>query len=662
MTLENVIKEEIEKTRFQKEKNKRIKRDIKVAIDSYLEPSIILATGNLFYLIGADKVLEQISRNADNYEGTLLLGSYTALIGGAGLLNKYVLNPIAQKWHNYRSKQFKDGKKTTIKNNILKNTTVALTIAGALIYSDIEQSIKNIKQDYDNVVTSLTRKYDKEETNSLRNIIASIPNNLFRDKIKYDNNDKVDDNPEFFEKENIQLTNNKEIIIENIEEENKNYTYFSPMNKERRILTGEIEGYKLASLFSLYTGIEGQVEKELTINFYDNLKKMWDMKNNRKSCSIIKELSKNLMEDYNKKQTLMSIDDYLEEISHSIKNVNENIDWDLVGKMRRLTPQKTKILKKIAGSLTKEHIFSYSLTEIMPSNEGVKNIAVYDFLLKNAGREFIESIPALYDNLPSFGPYQFTPFAVYDDGKERRGASIPNQALPEEIKIPNDVTELRGNDHHKAAVLFAIVNIADALRGINNTSKLNNLEKKYNTHMDDIVEYIATAHHRPSNARKAFQRWVNNDLKKSYIVSCDKMISGYAKKTAYNLVVLVKTDNNSEEVYIAKSDNFSQIEVTKKQEIKTNPQRYIMFTPVEINRNDGKSVYSYNVKKGKNPAQIIRDFEEEINKDKKYISMTENLFLNKTYENIVSSPESSKYVGNNIREGMKVYVLAQPKI
>ena len=172
--------------------------------------------------------------------------------------------------------------------------------------------------------------------------------------------------------------------------------------------------------------------------------------------------------------------------------------------------------------------------------------------------------------------------------------------------------------------------------------------------MDDIVEYIATAHHRPSSARRAFNRWVNNDLKTAYRQSCDKRIVAYAQKTGFNLSALMQQNN-----YLASPQKEATMVASQKYTLQESKDKG-PFSLVEVQREDGRSVYKYVVEKGKNPAQIVRDFETIVNREGRYASMTENLFSDKTYQNVVSSPVSSRYVGDNIRAGLEVFVLAKP--
>ena len=157
-----------------------------------------------------------------------------------------------------------------------------------------------------------------------------------------------------------------------------------------------------------------------------------------------------------------------------------------------------------------------------------------DFLLQYAGVEYIEDIPAMYDAKTSFGPYQFTEFALFDCGNQKRGASIANQAVTSGQKIPGSVIKLRGDDHYKAAYLFAVHNICLMVKKLNK-KELQTLKNVWGNNRDDLFVFCATAHHLPGDAIKAARKWLDNKAKASFETSCNKRILPYAQKTRQNM-------------------------------------------------------------------------------------------------------------------------------
>lgn len=167
----------------------------------------------------------------------------------------------------------------------------------------------------------------------------------------------------------------------------------------------------------------------------------------------------------------------------------------------------------------------------MPSRDGQLNKLILDFLLKNAGREYIESIPAMYDPKTSFGPYQFTEYALYEVPRRgKRGASIINQAVKESEKIPGSVALLRGEQHYKAAFLFMIENIANLVN-----KRCAALNSVWRANKDDLIMFVATSHHMPSPALNAARRWLDNWARLPFYISCGSHLRRYALKTKANL-------------------------------------------------------------------------------------------------------------------------------
>lgn len=302
--------------------------------------------------------------------------------------------------------------------------------------------------------------------------------------------------------------------------------------------TGDLEGRVFADLYSEYTGIKGAVPGEVTINFEEELDEMWKAKLNSFPNKVAEQFYEEEVKSYDVlKSEKVSLEDYTFEAQEAINEINKNLDWDKLKKLKDLSKNEAVLLKKVISQINGKDLISYALTEIMPSKEGELNKDVLDFLLKNAGKEYVEMIPAMHDAMTSFGPYQFTSGAVYDVLGTKEGASIINQALPEEKRIPGSVSLLEGIDHHKAAYLFAINNYANLINKLNSNQK-KIFEKVGISQKADLVSYMATAHHLPKYAIDSYKRYLGNSAKSPYEISCGKALKIYAKKTKANMNAL----------------------------------------------------------------------------------------------------------------------------
>jgi len=296
------------------------------------------------------------------------------------------------------------------------------------------------------------------------------------------------------------------------------------------------------------------IPPRLRVNFSEQLDILWNQKIEISEGSrVVPETAGAITTEYREgPASRLSLEAYIEQIDQSINGIKESKDfWNNVAHIKGLNAREAELVESICRSFDGKDLMAYALTELMPSlSDGELNAGVMDFLLKNAGKEYVESIPARYDDKTSFGPYQFTDNAVYHV-EERRGASITNMALPSNQRIPGSVGKLRGDDHHKAAFLFAVDNIANLVKMASRIGKLDVLNQIWRSKHMELIQIIATAHHGPyavingiplgRGRRRAgiAEIWLANDAKDDFVVSArGTRYSDYARKTRANFIFL----------------------------------------------------------------------------------------------------------------------------
>ncbi|MEI6280691.1 MAG: hypothetical protein WCP17_01685 [bacterium] len=328
-----------------------------------------------------------------------------------------------------------------------------------------------------------------------------------------------------------------------IEEPSPSVTDRSQVNSPFFYKTEGLVGHKFGDLYSDYTGINGTVPPSANINFHEQLrilneKKVSYAETHDKPDTAFKSCNQRLLKEYSDMDPeRTNFESYQKDIKFSIREVIKNIDWNIVQKKMNLSNEELFVLVGIAKSLLAKHLTACAFTELLPAPDGRLNKNVFNFLLKNAGSRYIYSLPAVHDVKASFGPYQFTSFALKDDGDEVVGASIINHALPESKRICRSVDELRDLDHHKAALLFSIYNLSHLIRELN-SKQLATLRLSSKNNITAVVQFIATAHHSPEHAITAAKRWLDSGAKKQFEVSCHDSLRLYAHKTRANLAVL----------------------------------------------------------------------------------------------------------------------------
>lgn len=244
----------------------------------------------------------------------------------------------------------------------------------------------------------------------------------------------------------------------------------------------------------------------------------------------------------------MSIDNYKDEIKDSINEIKQNIDWNKITiNWRNLRDYESSLLKYICINIDEKDVFSFLLTEIMPSNKGSGiedfNLEVLNLLLENIGASHIELIPSLADWLLSFWPYQTTHHLIYK--KETKNwpqywaSNEVALALPENLRLPTDINLLQWKDHHKAAYLFIIYNMAWGILSLRDQKTkwsawerlVNVLRYTWMKKKKDILQYLAAAHNNPSKAQDALKLWLINWCRYDFKISLwDERLVEYAQK------------------------------------------------------------------------------------------------------------------------------------
>ncbi|MEN9852206.1 MAG: hypothetical protein RI996_149 [Candidatus Parcubacteria bacterium] len=298
----------------------------------------------------------------------------------------------------------------------------------------------------------------------------------------------------------------------------------------------KMTGRMLASLNADYLGFAGQVPAARPIDFEQNLEAMWHKKTQIQNVSeaTLTNAERITTRYRASSKTKMPLGTFVSQVESTARSVEKNLDWANYCQARKLTAVKCHSLQSLAGGISSRHLVAYLMTELFPNRvDGAFNATLLDTLLQNAGREYIDSIPALGDTLASLGGWQFTSYAVREDTQSTEGASVVNQFLPKELQIPGSVVYLVRSDHEKAAYLFAIYNLTSLLRELSDeqAQKLQHIGKKS---PDTVATFMAVAHHQPLYAVRGFQKWVSRP-NKSPKVFLSARLKIYAEKAENNL-------------------------------------------------------------------------------------------------------------------------------
>ena len=241
----------------------------------------------------------------------------------------------------------------------------------------------------------------------------------------------------------------------------------------------------------------------------------------------------------------IALADYVTEFEDLIKETSQNINWDelaskgyLWGKNKE---EKLELLKGFADRISAEDLVSIAMKELLPPGSAEYKAEILDFLLSVRGKQFVDHMPSLNDDLASIGLYQLTSYAV--NGKKGTGASAINQFLPENMQIPGSIIYLGDWDHEKAAYLNLVASLAD---------NISRLDKKAIDHLKDISDedfnlLLGGFHHRPKDARTAVEYWSANNAEFPLIISMNERLTNYN--------IQVRENRTGLEAYLSNEEN-----------------------------------------------------------------------------------------------------------
>ncbi len=303
--------------------------------------------------------------------------------------------------------------------------------------------------------------------------------------------------------------------------------------------TSSIKGRKLGGLYSDITGIHGLVGTRYEIDFGELLANMWLRKLDRKNVSEATIKSSSIpIQVYLAEPKKMNLRQFVNEAEKQVSVVKKNLDFAAACKNYKLNTAECGMFKALSNDIRGLDLIAYGMTEIMPTAEGDLNVKVLEILLRNAGSNYMFTIPALYDRMLSLGYYQFTSYAV--NSGTGQGASRMNKFLPKEVKIPGSVIALRNGEHHRAAYLFALDNLANLARRTT-VKEFEALEKALKQNPGDIVTFMATSHHAPGLALKCMKSWLTKGAKGTLNEHLRGRLRPYGKKSDNNLAALERS-------------------------------------------------------------------------------------------------------------------------
>ena len=300
-----------------------------------------------------------------------------------------------------------------------------------------------------------------------------------------------------------------------------------------------LSGKKLGNLNARYIGFEGETPSFARTSWKQNIYQMWRIK--FKVAGITDEGQRGrwlkIADRYNDQTSRTTLSGFVSQIDAEANRVKQSLDFDRFCTTRHMDQGSCLLLRDIALQINGEHLAAYCMTELFPNRNGEVNVRFLNVILPNAGSEYLNSIPAQGDKLMSYGCYQFTSHALQHGKDGPQAASIVSQFVNDRsVQIPGSVMKLQGGAHDRAAFMLAVYNISEWIR-LSTPSERNELRRLYPTHMGEVTQFMAVAHHLPNGKHGAIAKvraWVQGHGKKSLVAYLGPKLEIYANKTISN--------------------------------------------------------------------------------------------------------------------------------
>lgn len=319
---------------------------------------------------------------------------------------------------------------------------------------------------------------------------------------------------------------------------------------ELRVILERNGQHGIGGIAARYFGLEpGSLPSEvMKPNFTAILASLWDKKKKRSPPNKQKMIEDQGIAQSNQyaeerkigKHRSMSLQEMQGIFHEEIRGLRRSLDWDRLGTEAGILTH-IGLMQKLDAHISGRTLTAYALTELFPSDNGSLNVSLFDVLLRSAGANFVTRIPALYDEYLSFGPFQFTQYALFDTPSEKRGASQVSGFLKGR-HIPGSVTKLVSLEQHAdAAYLFALQGILRLIQAAQGNAEVLKSMKKVGPIA--LAQYIATAHHAPAPAKTAFLEWIKQGAEGKHSThfrdnAVGARLKAYTLKTNANFMAL----------------------------------------------------------------------------------------------------------------------------
>lgn len=335
---------------------------------------------------------------------------------------------------------------------------------------------------------------------------------------------------------------------------------------------GDVAHMRAGGLGSRYLDYhEGTYPEQITTSFAANLVKMWRTKVDRapELSGYAYERCMEYAEAWEKGPEAVGVPDVPEGLTtypYFTRMVNrmselerevlseENFDWKAFAEGYGFTNEyDLQMVAHLASRATGHALMAYLMTEIMPysGKDAENNIAFLNFMIQNAGIEFLNRIPALGDDLLSVGEFQPTKYCVEGTIARPHTRRSVNQYVTPKLRVPDRIADFKPTAEHpdlfevqvRAATLFGLQHVADAARALKDIQgDRAAIDAVADMDPPTFASVLAMHHYQPATARSALVAWAKDASKgmtgKPYYAYAPEKVSEYGKRSYDNCLAV----------------------------------------------------------------------------------------------------------------------------
>lgn len=292
------------------------------------------------------------------------------------------------------------------------------------------------------------------------------------------------------------------------------------------------------------SGLTGCINEYPQVDYEAHLASRWDAKINRHTNlhPDVPELSQRVQQRFRDgPKTKMSLEDRLIDVQNTLDVAP--INWDHLRQTKMFSPRpntdkqslelfqkpRMELLKNISQELDASYFMAITMTEFFASHDGHANATLLDHMFKDAGVEYVLSLPA-NDQHRSYSGQQITWSSVTETNRVH--------------KTQYDIMDISGNQDIEVSHLHSLTKFADILRDLPD-NQLKDFERLLSD-KKNLSAITGGLHYKPVFTKNAvmYSLQENTSLTDGFRQVGDRRLQQYVQKMRTNIDAINNPQEN----------------------------------------------------------------------------------------------------------------------